>query len=179
MLVLEELEHAPGTRSALLGRDRRLRRQQRRQPLDRARGSGSVRGYPACAHSAGLRPEDIDYVNAHGTSTRLNDETGDEGAARGVWRSCRQPRGQRQTSPCSATPWAPPAPWSWCLHCSPCVTASFRRLSIIVIPTRRVNWTTCLITRVADPCDWPIKEFLRLRRRKRRAGCQEIRGVPQ
>jgi len=75
MLVLEELEHARERGARCWGEIVGYGASSERQPLDRARGSGSVRGYPACAAFRGLAPEDIDYVNAHGTSTRLNDET--------------------------------------------------------------------------------------------------------
>jgi 3-oxoacyl-[acyl-carrier-protein] synthase II len=54
-------------------------------------GTGLVRAMRRALAKAGLRPEDVDYVNAHGTSTPLNDKTetvaiktvfGEEGARR-------------------------------------------------------------------------------------------------
>ncbi len=36
-------------------------------------GEGAVRSMRLCIKDAGLRPEDIDYINAHGTSTLYND----------------------------------------------------------------------------------------------------------
>jgi 3-oxoacyl-[acyl-carrier-protein] synthase II len=36
-------------------------------------GDGGVRCMSSALHNAGLRPEDVDYINAHGTSTLYND----------------------------------------------------------------------------------------------------------
>ncbi len=38
-------------------------------------GSGMARAMVLALKKAGLRPEDVDYINAHGTSTPLNDKT--------------------------------------------------------------------------------------------------------
>lgn len=37
-------------------------------------GAGLERAMRAALHNAGLHPEEVDYINAHGTATRLNDE---------------------------------------------------------------------------------------------------------
>jgi 3-oxoacyl-[acyl-carrier-protein] synthase II len=42
------------------------------QPED---GNGAVRSMRIALRKAGVRPEDIDYINAHGTSTPVNDPT--------------------------------------------------------------------------------------------------------
>jgi 3-oxoacyl-[acyl-carrier-protein] synthase II len=37
-------------------------------------GNGAARAMTLAIKDAGLRPEDVDYINAHGTSTDLNDK---------------------------------------------------------------------------------------------------------
>ena len=77
ILILEELEHATAPRRADLRRGRRLRHVGRRVPHHRAlrgrrrRGAGRWRWR---IRKAGIRPEEVDYINAHGTSTPYNDK---------------------------------------------------------------------------------------------------------
>ena len=38
-------------------------------------GEGAADVFKLCLEDAGVKPEDVDYINAHGTSTHLNDTT--------------------------------------------------------------------------------------------------------
>lgn len=38
-------------------------------------GEGAIRSMKLCIQDAGLKPEDVEYINAHGTSTPLNDKS--------------------------------------------------------------------------------------------------------
>ena len=53
-------------------------------------GDGGRRVMLNAVRKAGIAPEDIDYINAHGTSTPLNDQARDPRHQEGLWRSCVQ-----------------------------------------------------------------------------------------
>jgi 3-oxoacyl-[acyl-carrier-protein] synthase II len=92
VIVLEEMEHARkrGARiyCELAGFGMSCDAFHITQP-----GDGGVRGMTMAMESAGLGPEDIDYINAHGTSTPYNDkaETDAIKAALGAERAYKVP----------------------------------------------------------------------------------------
>jgi 3-oxoacyl-[acyl-carrier-protein] synthase II len=76
MLVMEELEHARarGVRpiAEVIGYGSSSDAFHMAAPADR--GEGSQRAMRAALDRAGLQPDVVDYINAHGTSTPLNDK---------------------------------------------------------------------------------------------------------
>ena len=79
MLVLEDLEHARERGSRCWGEIVGYGANSDASHLTAPQGSGQCEAIWRALRSAGLRPEDVDYVNAHGTATRLNDETETQG----------------------------------------------------------------------------------------------------
>jgi 3-oxoacyl-[acyl-carrier-protein] synthase II len=75
MLVLESLEHARSRGAEILGEiaGQASTADAFRLTDSHDEGRGAVASMRGALADAGLDPEDIDYVNAHGTSTKVND----------------------------------------------------------------------------------------------------------
>jgi 3-oxoacyl-[acyl-carrier-protein] synthase II len=76
ILVLEELEHAKKRNAKILaeviGYGTSIDAYHLAAPREDA--AGAISSMKKAIEQAGIRPEDIDYINAHGTGTRLNDK---------------------------------------------------------------------------------------------------------
>ena len=94
VLVLEELEHAKARGRQDLRRGGGLRRHLRRLPHHRPRSrtaaGGGRRPWPWPWPTAGVAPEQVGYINAHGTSTPMNDACETAAVKTGVRRPRRQ-----------------------------------------------------------------------------------------
>jgi 3-oxoacyl-[acyl-carrier-protein] synthase II len=75
ILVLEELEHARARGATILGEVVGFGQTADAYHITAppTGGEGAVRAMAAALRTAGARPEDVDYINAHGTSTPAND----------------------------------------------------------------------------------------------------------
>lgn len=76
ILVLEDLEYAQARGATILaemaGYGATADAYHITQPAEEA--EGGARAMKLALRKAGLKPEDVDYINAHGTSTQLNDK---------------------------------------------------------------------------------------------------------
>jgi len=75
ILILEELEHAKKRGAAILAElaGYGLSCDANHLTAPHPEGRGAVQAMKMALRAANMRPEDIDYINAHGTSTTLND----------------------------------------------------------------------------------------------------------
>ena len=75
IVILEELEHAKARGAKILaemvGYGATGDAHHVTAPIED--GSGAAKAMSLAMEEAGVQPEDVDYINAHGTSTRLND----------------------------------------------------------------------------------------------------------
>lgn len=85
MLVLENWEHAVARGARILGEIRGFGMSSDAHHLTQPTHEGPHRAMRLALEDAGLAPEDIDYVNAHGTGTPINDSTETE-AIRGLFK---------------------------------------------------------------------------------------------
>ena len=94
ILVLEEREQAQ-QRELHLRRGRRLRMtgDAFHMTMPDPEAQGVARCIKMALADAGVRPEEVEYINAHGTSTPYNDKH-ETLAIKRLWRACLPPRGE-------------------------------------------------------------------------------------
>jgi 3-oxoacyl-[acyl-carrier-protein] synthase II len=76
-LILEDLEHAKKRGAPIYAElvGSGISNDAYHRTAPQPDGTGAAKAFRMALNDAGLKPEDVDYINAHGTSTPLNDPT--------------------------------------------------------------------------------------------------------
>ena len=111
MAVLETYDHAKARGATILAELAGVGMSADASDIVAPTVEGPVAAMRACLADAGLTPEDVDYLNAHGTGTKANDQIETMAIRRSsanMPTGCRFPRPSR----CMPTAWARPARWN-------------------------------------------------------------------
>ena len=74
MLVVESLESAKKRGAEILAEIGGYGFSSDGSHLTQPSGEGALRAMKQCLSGANVRPDEVDYINAHGTSTKVNDQ---------------------------------------------------------------------------------------------------------
>lgn len=120
VLVLEDAAHATARGAQILGEvlGYGLSNDAFHMTAPASDGSSAARCMQLALNDAGLQAADIDYLNAHGTSTMLNDRM-ETLAIKKYLQLQRLHCRSRPQNRCMATCWAPPAHLRRASHCRP------------------------------------------------------------
>ena len=92
VVVLEELEHAKARNAKIyaevVGYGATADAYHITSPIED--GSGAARAMADAMKEAGVQPEEIDYINAHGTGTHHNDLFETRAIKVSLWKSCKK-----------------------------------------------------------------------------------------
>ena len=145
MLVLEEAEAAERARRRVLGEllGYGATADAHHLTAPEPTGRGAARAIELALPTPASSPGDVDYVNAHGTSTPLNDRSETEALKLALGEDAAQSIPVSRRSRRSATCSAPPARWRRSRRCWRCGSGSPRRRSATRSPTRASTSTTC------------------------------------
>ena len=92
----------------------------------------------------GVRPEEVDYINAHGTSTRLND-AGETAAIKTVFADHAYRMAVSSTKSMTGHMLGAAGAVEAILRPCPCMTALFRPPSAMPLQIRSVTWMWCRV----------------------------------
>ena len=139
-------------------------------------GAGAVRAMRAALQQAGLQPDQIDYINAHGTSTPLNDKSETQAIKTVLGEAAYSHPDQFHQIDDGPFVGRGRRDRGGVLRESDRPKASSRPRSTTSIPIRPAISTTCQTPRARQRSNHHV-EFIRLWRTQRRVDLQPLSGV--